>query len=153
MKLLLLTFAINLLRYFADAKLYYIEAKYPLLVSVIYKSYFTTNNYAKDDYIFKKEPPIDAQLSIPTTKGSLWPMPQFVNESSKALSYLTLENFRITSNLIEPCDIIEVFLFIEALLLYYLNFRFVFYLGKHKIVQEYFVSAQNNHKLNIRTQR
>jgi hypothetical protein len=34
-------------------------------------------------------------------------MPQFVNETSKDLSYLSVDNFRITSNLVSPCDIIE----------------------------------------------
>ena len=34
-------------------------------------------------------------------------MPQFVNETSKDLSYLSQKNFRITSNLVDKCDIIE----------------------------------------------
>ena len=37
----------------------------------------------------------------------MWPMPQFFNETSKDLSYLSVDNFRITSNLVSPCDIIE----------------------------------------------
>ena len=34
-------------------------------------------------------------------------MPQFLNETSKALSYLTKNDFRITTNLENACDIIE----------------------------------------------
>jgi hypothetical protein len=39
--------------------------------------------------------------------AALWPMPQFVNESSSSLSYLSKDDFKITNNLLEPCDIIE----------------------------------------------
>ena len=34
-------------------------------------------------------------------------MPQFMNETSQALSYLSEKKFRITSNLAVSCDIIE----------------------------------------------
>jgi hypothetical protein len=39
--------------------------------------------------------------------SALWPMPQFVNESSTGLSYLNKDDFKITHNLAEPCDIID----------------------------------------------
>ena len=39
--------------------------------------------------------------------AALWPMPQFVNESSTSLSYINKEDFKITNNLPEPCDIID----------------------------------------------
>lgn len=61
-----------------SAKLYYIEVKYPL----------------------QKEP-------ATSVYGSVWPMPQFLNETSKALSYLTKNDFRIVTNLEKSCDIIE----------------------------------------------
>jgi hypothetical protein len=39
--------------------------------------------------------------------AALWPMPQHVSENSTSLSYLNRDDFRITNNLPEPCDIIE----------------------------------------------